>query len=105
MRHVPTGWLRFRPRFDFPPAPMLNVLGRLDRARASEAELRGEALFFGKGQCSACHVPPYYIGNLMHNLQTERFFKPQTINGRRAVADGPIKTFPLRGQGLAALPA
>ena len=33
----------------------------------------------------------------MHNLQAERFFKPQMINGRMASADGPIKTFPLRG--------
>jgi cytochrome c peroxidase len=33
----------------------------------------------------------------MHNLQVERFFKPRTINGRLASADGPIKTFPLRG--------
>jgi cytochrome c peroxidase len=33
----------------------------------------------------------------MHNLQTERFYKPQMINGRMANADGPIKTFPLRG--------
>jgi len=27
----------------------------------------------------------------------ERFFQPQNINGRMASADGPIKTFPLRG--------
>ena len=33
----------------------------------------------------------------MHNLRTERFFKPQEINGRLANQDGPIKTFPLRG--------
>lgn len=33
----------------------------------------------------------------MHNLQTERFFKPQMVNGMMAVGDGPIKTFPLRG--------
>ena len=33
----------------------------------------------------------------MHNLQAERFFKPQMINGRMASGDGPIKTFPLRG--------
>ena len=33
----------------------------------------------------------------MHNLKVERFFKPQMINGRHATADGPIKTFPLRG--------
>ena len=33
----------------------------------------------------------------MHNLQVERFYKPQMINGMMAVGDGPIKTFPLRG--------
>jgi cytochrome c peroxidase len=33
----------------------------------------------------------------MHNLKAERFFKPQMVNGRMASADGPIKTFPLRG--------
>ena len=33
----------------------------------------------------------------MHNLRTERFFKPQMVNGRMANQDGPIKTFPLRG--------
>ena len=33
----------------------------------------------------------------MHNLKAERFYKPQTINGMMATAQGPIKTFPLRG--------
>jgi cytochrome c peroxidase len=33
----------------------------------------------------------------MHNLRTERFFKPRMINGRLANQDGPIKTFVLRG--------
>jgi cytochrome c peroxidase len=33
----------------------------------------------------------------MHNLRTERFFEPRTVNGRTANQDGPIKTFPLRG--------
>jgi hypothetical protein len=33
----------------------------------------------------------------MHNLQVERFFRPEMINGKLASADGPIKTFPLRG--------
>jgi cytochrome c peroxidase len=42
-------------------------------------------------------VPPFYTDNLMHNLQVERFFKPQMVNGRFATADGPIKTFSLRG--------
>jgi cytochrome c peroxidase len=87
----------FQNLLDFPPAPKLNVLGRLDPARSSEAERRGEALFFGKAQCAACHAPPYYTDNLMHNLRTERFFTEVTVNGRKASADGPIKTFPLRG--------
>ncbi|RPI57733.1 MAG: cytochrome B6 [Acidobacteria bacterium] len=87
----------FQNLLDFPPAPKLSVLGRLDPALSTEAERRGEALFFGKAQCSACHQAPYYTDNLMHNLRTERFFKEVTINGRKASADGPIKTFPLRG--------
>ena len=87
----------FQNLLDFPPAPKLNILGRLDPAKTNDAEKRGEALFFGKAQCSQCHQAPYYTDNLMHNLQTERFFKEVTINGRKASADGPIKTFPLRG--------
>jgi len=38
-----------------------------------------------------------YTDNLMHNLRVERFFEEKMINGRKASADGPIKTFPLRG--------
>ena len=34
---------------------------------------------------------------LMHDLQTERIYTARMINGRVAAADGPIKTFPLRG--------
>ena len=33
----------------------------------------------------------------MHNLKVERFYKPQWVNGMLATAQGPIKTFPLRG--------
>lgn len=87
----------FQALLDFPPAPKLNVFGKLDPKQASESELRGQTLFFGKAQCAACHPAPYYTDNLMHNLKVERFFKPQTIHGRMATADGPIKTFPLRG--------
>ncbi len=87
----------FQELLDFPPAPKLNVLGKLDPKKATEQELRGEKLFFGKAQCSTCHPAPYYTDGLMHNLQTERFFKPQTIHEHTANMDGPIKTFPLRG--------
>ncbi len=82
---------------DFPPAPKLNVFGKLNPSKANESELRGQDLFFGKAQCASCHTPPFYTDNLMHNLQVERFFKERVINGRKASADGPIKTFPLRG--------
>lgn len=87
----------FQALLDFPPAPKLNVYGKLIPTRASESEMRGQAVFFGKGQCASCHAAPYYTDNLMHNLKVERFFKEVTINGRKASADGPIKTFPLRG--------
>jgi len=87
----------FQALLDFPPAPKLGLDGRLDPARANPAELRGQALFFGKAQCSTCHVPPYYTDLGMHNLRAERFFKPRMVNGRVTSADGPIKTFPLRG--------
>jgi cytochrome c peroxidase len=82
---------------DFPPAPKLNVLGKLDPKKANEQELRGQALFFGKAQCAECHPAPYYTDNSMHNLNTERFYKPHLINGRMAAGDGKIKTFTLRG--------
>jgi len=87
----------FQALLDFPPAPKLNVFGTLDPKQASESELRGQTLFFGKALCATCHPAPYYTDNLMHNLKVERFFKPRTILGRTASADGPIKTFPLRG--------
>lgn len=82
---------------DFPPAPKLNIYGKLDPDKATEQELLGQDVFFGKGQCAVCHQAPYYTDNTMHDLKAERFFKPQMVNGRMASADGPIKTFPLRG--------
>jgi cytochrome c peroxidase len=87
----------FQEILDFPPAPKLDVFGKLDPKKATAQELRGQAVFFGKGECASCHTPPYYTDNLTHNLQLERFYKPQMINGVMASADGPIKTFPLRG--------
>jgi cytochrome c peroxidase len=82
---------------DFPPAPKLNILGRLDRSKATESEARGEDLFFGKANCVACHTPPFYTDNLMHDLAVERFYKPHVEKGMMMTAQGPLKTFPLRG--------
>ncbi|MBU6952264.1 cytochrome B6 [Hahella sp. HN01] len=87
----------FQALLDFPPAPKLDLFGKLNPDKATESELRGQEIFFGKGQCAACHVPPYYTDNLMHNLKVERFYNEEMINGMLAGADGPIKTFPLRG--------
>jgi cytochrome c peroxidase len=87
----------FQALMDFPPAPKLAVDGTLSPKRATPAELRGQTLFFGKAKCGGCHPAPYYTDNSMHNLRAERFYKPQMINGMMASADGPIKTFPLRG--------
>jgi cytochrome c peroxidase len=87
----------FQSILDFPPAPKLDVFGQLDPAKATEAEKRGEAVFFGKGRCAECHPAPFYTDGQMHNMQAERFYKQQMVNGMMASADGPIKTFPLRG--------
>ncbi len=74
---------------DFPPAPKLTVLGRLDPSKATESELRGEKLFFGKAQCAVCHPAPFYLDDKMHDLHVERFLDEP--------GDGPIKSFTLRG--------
>lgn len=83
--------------FDFPPAPKLDVFGKLDMAKADARELKGQELFFGKARCAECHTPPAYLDNKMHDLKVERFYKEQIINGQRIHAEGPIKTFTLRG--------
>jgi hypothetical protein len=73
----------------FPPAPKLDRFGKLIPAKATAAERRGEALFHGKAKCAACHPPPFYTDNQMHDLCIEEFY-----HGR---AQGWIKTFSLRG--------
>lgn len=71
----------------FPPAPKLDILGRLNPKKVTESELRGEKVF--TMACASCHPAPYYTDNLAHDLQVERFY-----DGR---AEGLIKTFALRG--------
>jgi len=87
----------FQEILNFPPAPKLNLYGRLNRTRATEPEKRGEDLFFGKANCHSCHVPPFFTDGLMHDLQVERFYRPRMEGGMMITAQGPIKTFPLRG--------
>ena len=88
----------FQEILDFPPAPKLQVVdSKLDPKLATPEEMRGQEIFFGKGQCFQCHNTGLYSDNMMHDLKVERFYKPRLINGRMASSDGPIKTFPLRG--------
>ena len=82
---------------DFPPAPKLDAQGRLDHSKATAAEIRGEAVF--TRNCASCHMAPIYSDNLAHDLKVERFYANvgSTSMGRPGRAEGPIKTFPLRG--------
>jgi cytochrome c peroxidase len=84
---------------DFPPAPKLNPMGRLDPSKATQQELAGEQVFLGKGQCGQCHTPQTsFLDNNMHDLKLERFYNiGQTVNGLVALPDGSIKTLTLRG--------
>jgi cytochrome c peroxidase len=88
----------FQELLDFPPAP-LGWDGKLDPKKfaPNSLEMVGQKLFFGKAQCATCHPAPFYTDNLMHDLNVERFYKTQIINGLVATAQGPIKTFTLRG--------
>jgi cytochrome c peroxidase len=87
----------FQNIIDFPPAPKLTNQGRLDHSKATRSEIRGEAVFMR--HCAGCHAPPFYTDNLAHDLQVERFYGHvgSTSTGKPGRAEGPIKTFPLRG--------
>ena len=79
----------FNALIDFPPAPKLDPLGKLIPSLATQQELLGERLFWGKAKCGTCHYGPSFVDDQMYDLQVERFYK-----GR---PEGPIKNFPLRG--------
>jgi cytochrome c peroxidase len=71
-----------------------------DSAALSDAARRGMDLFFGKAQCSACHVGPNFTDNGFHNVGVG-MDKPEPDVGRFAVtgqlADrGSFKTPSLR---------
>jgi cytochrome c peroxidase len=81
---------QFQNMLDFPPAPKLDpVTNRLTEDQASESELRGEKLFYGKAKCATCHSGKAFLDHQMHDLHLERFLDEP--------GDGPIKTFTLRG--------
>src|SRR6185295_6470624 len=39
---------------DFPPAPKLDTFSRLNPSKATDQELTGEKIFYGKGRCAEC---------------------------------------------------
>jgi cytochrome c peroxidase len=84
---------------DFPPAPKLDPLNRLNPAKATPQELAGEKVFMGKGRCAECHVPREgFLDHQMHDLKLERFYRVgETVNDLVMLPDGPIKTLTLRG--------
>jgi cytochrome c peroxidase len=88
-RSMVTHMAQVQNMFDFPPAPKLTRLGFLDREKATEEEIAGEKLFFGKASCYVCHPAPFYLDDKMHDLRLEEFLDEP--------GDGPIKSFTLRG--------
>jgi cytochrome c peroxidase len=70
---------------------------KLIPSKATQAELRGEALFHGKAKCIECHSGSAFVDDYFHDLQVERFYV-----GR---PEGPINVPAARHQGLAALSA
>jgi cytochrome c peroxidase len=96
-RRESEGMAHFLTVINFPPAPKLDNQGRLDQVLATDAEKRGEAVF--AKNCASCHQPPFYTDNLAHDLKVERFYDHagSTSMGKPGRAEGPIKTFPLRG--------
>lgn len=81
---------------DFPPS-RVDAFGKLNAADATESEIRGQEIFYGKGRCFECHMAPAFLDHLMHDLELERFYNIETIADQTNIPDGPIKTFTLRG--------
>ena len=84
---------------DFPPAPVWastasSIRRSLPRTRR---RCRGKSSSSARPSARPAIRPRIYTDNSMHNLQVERFYKTQEINGMVATSQGPIKTFALRG--------
>ena len=77
----------FQALLDFPPAPKLDLFGKLDPAKASRSRnCAARSCFFGKAQCADCHPAPYYTDNTMHNLKAERFYQADESTATRPSA-------------------
>lgn len=92
-----SGMAQLQNMLDFPPAPKLDLLGKLDPEKATEQELLGQELFFGKANCGVCHPAPFYLDDKMHDLHLERFYEPKVVRDHFDHPAGPMKAFTLRG--------
>ena len=96
----------FQELLDFPPAPKLDVFGKLDPAKASPAEMRGQDIFFGKGQCAS--LPRAALLHRQSDAQPAgrallQARDDQRHDGQRRRPDQDVSA--ARHQGLAALSA
>ena len=83
---------------DFPPAPKLDVFGKLIPGKATRAGAgRREDVSTARAAAPSATRPPFFIDDKMHDLHLERFYETEMIAGQRNIQDGPIKTFTLRG--------
>jgi cytochrome c peroxidase len=60
-----------------------------DQGTLSEAALRGEALFQGKGGCAACHGGPLLTDNALHDTRVPKVTPSDTDTG--AATSGPLR--------------
>ena len=67
-----------------------------DKTAMSAQQIKGMETFAATG-CTACHSGPAFMDHQMHDLHLERFYVAEVINGQDNGAEGPIKTFTLRG--------
>ena len=93
---------------DFPPAPKLDPLGRLDPAQGDRAGAGRRAGLHGQGTVRRMPHPADVVHRQqMHDLKLERFYEPgETVNDfvmHAGRADQDLHA--ARHQGLAALPA
>ena len=96
----------FQELLDFPPAPKLNVFGILDPKKATEAELRGQKVFFGKGHVR--RLPPRPVLYGQPDAQSAGGAVLRAANGQRPDGLGRRPDQDLRAprhQGFAAVHA
>ena len=85
------------PRLPAGPGPGHRRQAQSEEIRRRLAGDEGPKALLRQGPVRHCHPAPYYTDNSMHNLQWNASTRCRTINGMIATAQGPIKTFTLRG--------